>query len=163
MENFIQLSKKVRLSLLGLSVLVIILDQLTKQLVRSSLNLYQVKSFLPFWNWTLAFNEGAAFSFLANQSGWQKIFFALIAFIVSVGLIYFILTKSYSLLAGIAFGFILGGALGNLIDRVVAGKVTDFIDWYIGSHHWPAFNVADSFITVGVTLLIIDSIFFSKK
>ena len=163
MDQIIQLTKKSRFGLLGLSIIVIVLDQLTKQLVLKSLSLYQVKPFLPFWNWTLAFNEGAAFSFLANQSGWQKVFFALVALVVSIGLIYFILTKAYNALAGVAFSFILGGALGNLIDRIRAGKVTDFIDWYIGNHHWPAFNVADSFITIGVTLLIIDSIFFSKK
>ena len=111
----------------------------------------------------LAYNEGAAFSFLANEGGWQKIIFALFAGLVSLALIYYLLRKSYQLIAGFAFSFILGGALGNLIDRIYAGKVTDFIEWFAGSYHWPAFNLADSFITVGVTLLIIESVFFNKK
>jgi len=158
-----QLSKPCRFGLLGLSLIVIVLDQISKYIARSNLDLYQMKPVMPFWNWTLAYNEGAAFSFLASQNGWQKVFFATIAAAVSIGLIYYIMTKAYHLVAGIAFSFILGGALGNLTDRIVAGKVTDFIDWYVGNHHWPAFNVADSFITVGVTLLIIDSLFISKK
>ena len=152
-----------RLSLLVLSIAMICADQLSKAFVRGHLTEFQVKPFLPCWNWTLAFNEGAAFSFLANQSGWQKIFFGLIATVVSISLVYFILRKSYQLIAGVAFSLILAGALGNLIDRLIAGKVTDFIDWYVGTHHWPAFNVADSCITVGVTLLIIESVFFSKQ
>lgn len=152
-----------RLSLLALTIVMIGLDQFTKAIVRANLSLFQVKPFLPFWNWTLAYNEGAAFSFLATQGGWQKLFFGLIASVVSIGLIYYLLKKSYKLIAGLAFSLVLAGALGNLIDRLVAGKVTDFIDWYVGNHHWPAFNVADSCITVGVTLLIIDSLFFSKQ
>ncbi|WP_245866355.1 signal peptidase II [Aquella oligotrophica] len=158
-----ELTKSCRMGLLGISLIVIVLDQISKYIVRGHLELYQLKPVMPFWNWTLAYNEGAAFSFLASQNGWQKIFFAGIAIAVSIGLIYYIMTKPFNLLAGLAFSFILGGALGNLIDRIVAGKVTDFIDWYVGTHHWPAFNVADSFITVGVTLLIIDSLFVSKK
>lgn len=151
-----------RLSLLGLSTLMIILDQISKFYVRGHLELYQIKPFAPFWNWTLAYNEGAAFSFLANQGGWQKIMFGSIAGIVSLGIIYFILRKTYTTISGFAFSLILSGALGNLIDRFSHGKVTDFIDWYVGTHHWPAFNVADSCVTVGVTLLIIESIFFNK-
>lgn len=158
-----QLSTTCRLGLIGLSIIVIALDQFTKYLARTHLELYQFKPLVPFWNWTLAYNEGAAFSFLANQGGWQKIFFAVIAAFVAIGLVYYLLVKSYSLLSGIAFSFILGGAVGNLTDRIVAGKVTDFIDWYVGVHHWPAFNIADSFITVGVVLLVIDSLFCGKK
>ena len=152
-----------RFGLLGISLLILILDQITKYIVRSNFTLYEVKPVMPFWNWTLAFNEGAAFSFLANQGGWQKIFFAAISIIVSIGLIYYILKHTYSGISGLAFSFILGGAIGNLIDRVYAGKVTDFIDWYYGTYHWPAFNVADSAVCVGVTLLIIESIFFIKS
>lgn len=152
-----------RLMLLGLSGLIIGLDQLSKAAVRQHLQLYQIKAFLPHWNWTLVYNEGAAFSFLADQSGWQKIIFTLLAMVVAVGLIYYIVFKSYNVLAGLAYGCILGGALGNVIDRLVAGKVTDFIDWFVSGHHWPAFNLADSCISIGVSLLLIDHIFFTPK
>lgn len=161
MEKNLKLS--CRVSLLILAIMMIAIDQWTKLFVRNSLAEFQVKPFLPFWNWTLVYNQGAAFSFLANQGGWQKLFFGGIALTVSAGLVYYILRKSYHLLSGIGFSLILSGAVGNLIDRLIAGKVTDFIDWYVGTNHWPAFNVADSCITVGVTLLIIESIFFSKK
>ncbi len=157
------LSLSARVALLGLSAIVIILDQITKHIVRNNINLFEIKPVMPFWNWTLAYNEGAAFSFLSHAGGWQKIFFGVIAILVSAGLIYYILSKTYHVIAGIAFSFILGGALGNLVDRITAGKVTDFIDWYVGNYHWPAFNLADSFICVGVALLIIDSLFISKR
>ena len=158
-----KISTSCRVGLLGISIIVIILDQISKHFARSSLELYLPKAFLPSWNWTLMYNEGAAFSFLGNQGGWQKIMFAGFAIVVSAALIYYIMRKSYQMIAGVAFSFILGGALGNLVDRITAGKVTDFIDWYVGTHHWPAFNLADSFICVGVTLLVIESLFFSKK
>lgn len=161
MEKQIKLS--CRVSLLILAVVMMGLDQFTKAVVRANLSEFQIKPFLPFWNWTLVYNQGAAFSFLANQGGWQKLFFGGIALTVSAGLVYYIMRKSYYLLSGIGFSLILSGAVGNLVDRLIAGKVTDFIDWYVGTNHWPAFNVADSCITVGVTLLIIESIFFNKK
>lgn len=154
---------KCRLGLLALAIVMILVDQWTKSIVRANLADFQVKEFLPFWNWTLVYNEGAAFSFLANQGGWQKVFFGAIAVAVSVGIVYFILRKTYTTVSGLAFSLILSGALGNLIDRLQHGKVTDFIDWYVGTHHWPAFNVADSCICVGVALLVIESLFFSKK
>lgn len=152
-----------RYGLLGLSALVVILDQLSKYVIRRNFEIYEVKNFMPGWNWMLAYNEGAAFSFLSSQSGWQQLMFGGIALVVAVALIYYLLWKSYHLLAGLGFSFILGGALGNLIDRIADGRVTDFIDWYAGNYHWPTFNVADSFITVGVALLIIEGIFVSKK
>ncbi len=157
------LSWKCRFGLLGFSFIIIILDQITKEVARHNLMLYQVKPFVQYWSWTLAYNKGAAFSFLADQSGWQKLFFGLVALIVSICLVYYILNRSYSRLSGIALSFILGGALGNLIDRILYGEVTDFVLWYYRSHSWPAFNVADSFITVGITLLIIENVFFGKK
>lgn len=152
-----------RFGLLALSAILIALDQWTKAIIRNSFELYQVKPFLPHWNWVLVYNEGAAFSFLADQSGWQKIVFGAIALIVSIGIIYFILKKTYSTISGFAFSLIMAGALGNLIDRSMHGKVTDFVDWFVGNHHWPAFNVADSCVCVGVALLIIESIFFAPK
>jgi signal peptidase II len=152
-----------RFSLLGLSVLLMLLDQLSKSYARTSLSLFQPHEFLPHWNWTLIYNEGAAFSFLANQGGWQKIIFSRFALIVAMGIIYFLICKTYTKLIGLAFSLILSGALGNVVDRLLHGKVTDFIDWYWGSYHWPAFNLADSCITVGVCLLIIDGIFYGKQ
>lgn len=145
-----------------LGLIVIGLDQLTKHIARDKLGFSEPITVMPHWNWTLNYNQGAAFSFLANQASWSKIFFGIVAVIVSLGLIYYILYRSYSLVTGIALGFILGGAIGNLVDRIIYGRVTDFIDWYYGSYHWPTFNVADSFISVGVTLLILESIFVKK-
>lgn len=157
------LAVKYRLSLLGLSIIVILLDQFTKQVARANLVFQHIKTFIKFWDWTLIYNEGAAFNFLADQGGWQKVLFISISFLVSVVLIYYILRKSYSVVTGIAFSYILGGAIGNTIDRVIDGKVTDFIYWHIGAHYWPAFNVADAFVCIGVTLLIIESLFFGKN
>lgn len=158
-----QIKSSTRVSLLIISIVMIVIDQITKYVVRSNLFEYQMKPFLPSWNWVLVYNKGAAFSFLGDQSGWQKVMFGLIALVVSIGIVYYLLRKNYQLISGFAFSLILAGAVGNLIDRLIAGKVTDFIDWYVGTHHWPAFNFADSCISVGVALLIIESLFFTKK
>lgn len=158
-----QIKSSTRVSLLILSIVMIVIDQITKYVVRSNLFEYQMKPFLPSWNWVLVYNKGAAFSFLGDQSGWQKVMFGLIALVVSIGIVYYLLRKNYQLISGFAFSLILAGAVGNLIDRLIAGKVTDFIDWYVGTHHWPAFNFADSCISVGVALLIIESLFFTGK
>lgn len=155
--------RKNRFWLLGLSLLIILLDQLTKHIVRRNLSLYEVKGFMPYWNWTLAYNQGAAFSFLADKGSWPKVFFGVIAVLVSIGLVYYILNRAYSCLTGFGLSLILGGAVGNLIDRIVEGRVTDFVDWHYGTHHFAAFNLADSAISVGVALLIIESLFFSQK
>lgn len=155
-----QIKSSTRVLLLIFSIVMIVIDQLTKYVVRSNLFEYQMKPFLPSWNWVLVYNKGAAFSFLGDQSGWQKVMFGLIALVVSIGIVYYLLRKNYQLISGFAFSLILAGAIGNLIDRLIAGKVTDFIDWYVGAHHWPAFNFADSCISVGVALLIIESLFF---
>jgi signal peptidase II len=157
------ISLKARFGLLVMALAIILVDQITKLIARDNIELFTQKYVAPFWNWTLAYNTGAAFSLFANQGGWQRIFFGLIASVVAIGLVFFILNRKFSVLTGIAISFILGGAVGNLVDRVMVGHVTDFIDWHYGIHHWPAFNVADSFITVGVALLIIESLFFNKK
>ena len=162
-QNLPGLKRGSRIKLLLLSLVIIILDQVTKDIARNELELYVQKPFVKFWNWTLAYNQGAAFSLFADQGGWQRIFFGVLATVVAMGLVYYLLNKSYTKLSGVALCFVLGGAIGNLVDRIMFGRVTDFIDWYYGAHHWPAFNVADSFITVGVTLLIVESVFFTKK
>jgi signal peptidase II len=157
-----RIPQKYRFLFLTISFIMAMLDQLSKYYVRNNLTLFETRAFVPFWNWTLVYNQGAAFSFLANQGEWPKIFFGFVALIVSMCLVYFILNKRYSGLIGLALSLILGGALGNLIDRIIHGRVTDFIQWYYKTHYWPAFNVADSCITVGMVIIIIDSIFFAN-
>ena len=144
---------------LWLSLLIIVLDQLSKQLVEASLLVYEIIPLLPFFNLTLAYNEGAAFSFLSDQGGWQRWLFAILAMGVSLVLITWLrrLTVQERLLAA-ALSLIIGGALGNLIDRLLFGHVIDFLDFYYKSWHWPAFNVADSAIFIGVVLFLLDAV-----
>ncbi len=144
---------------LWLSAIVVILDQLGKQAVEESFVLYERLAVTGFFNLTLAYNQGAAFSFLADAGGWQRWFFAVLAVLISTYLIYWLtkLEKDRVLLPmGIAL--IVGGAVGNVIDRLLYGHVIDFLDFYIGSWHWPAFNLADSAITLGVILFLLDSV-----
>ncbi len=150
---------------LVLSALVIVLDQLTKWVAVSELQLYQQVPIIDdMFSFTLAYNTGAAFSFLADASGWQRWLFAVIAVVVSIVLCVWLarLDRSKKLEA-IALALILGGAIGNLYDRVIHGKVTDFIlvHWQ-QSWFFPAFNIADSAITVGAALLLFD-MFFGRK
>ncbi len=143
---------------LNLSALVIIFDQLTKWLMSSWLDLYETVAVVPYFNLTLAHNYGAAFSFLASAGGWQRWFFTLLAVVVSLVLIIWMKRlKANARLEAISLALILGGAIGNVIDRVMHGYVIDFLDVYVGSYHWPAFNIADSAICVGAVLLIFDS------
>lgn len=143
---------------LNLSALVIVFDQLSKWWANSALELYQSIAVLPFFNITLAYNHGAAFSFLASESGWQRWFFTGLAVVVSIVLLFWLKRlKTDAKLEAISLALILGGALGNVIDRVIHGYVIDFLDVYYGTYHWPAFNVADSAICIGAILLILDS------
>jgi len=143
---------------LWLSALVAALDLATKAVASHYLVLYQPVPVFPGFNWTLAHNSGAAFSFLASESGWQRWFFSVIALVVSIGITIWIkrLKPTETWLA-VALALVLGGAVGNLWDRVTLGYVVDFIDVYYQQSHWPAFNIADSAISVGAVLLIIDS------
>ncbi len=144
---------------LWLSLLVIVLDQLTKLWASSALSYGDPLAILPSFNLTLMFNTGAAFSFLNQAGGWQRWLFAFIALVVSAVLLLWMrrLNRSERWLA-IALALVLGGALGNLIDRLYLGYVIDFVDVYYDKWHWPAFNVADSAIFIGVVMLIIDSL-----
>ncbi len=143
---------------LNLSALVIVFDQLSKWWADSALELYQSIAVLPSFNITLAYNHGAAFSFLASESGWQRWFFTGLAIVVSTILLFWLKRlKSDAKLEAASLALILGGALGNVIDRVVHGYVIDFLDIYYGTYHWPAFNIADSAICIGAILLIFDS------
>ncbi|GAA6205279.1 signal peptidase II [Thalassotalea sp. SU-HH00458] len=143
---------------LWLTAIFLIIDQITKQWVAGSMELYQSINILPFFNITYAQNHGAAFSFLADQSGWQRWFFTSIAAIASVVFLVWLkrTPKEQPLLAA-ALACMLSGALGNLIDRSMFGYVIDFLDFYVKGYHWPTFNVADSIIFVGAALMIIDS------
>jgi signal peptidase II len=143
---------------LNLSALVIIFDQLSKWLMSSWLDLYETVAVVPYFNLTLAHNHGAAFSFLASAGGWQRWFFTILAIVVSVVLtVWMKRLQANAKLEAISLALILGGAIGNVIDRVAHGYVIDFLDVYVGSYHWPAFNIADSAICVGAVLLIFDS------
>jgi len=142
---------------LWLSLLIVVLDQLTKIWATHSLIFNQPTAILPFFNLTLLHNTGAAFSLLANAGGWQRWFFTILAVGVSIILITWLarLKRDQYGLAS-ALSLILGGAIGNVIDRINYGYVIDFLDFYYNSWHWPAFNLADSAITVGAVILMID-------
>ena len=146
------------LKYLFITSLVIVFDQVSKWLMVSWLSLYETVVVMPYFNLTMAHNEGAAFSFLAQAGGWQRWFFIGLALIISVVLfVWLAKLKSTEKLEAISLSLILGGAIGNVIDRISYGYVVDFIDLYIGHNHWPVFNIADSAICIGAILLIADS------
>lgn len=136
----------------------------TKHLANTSLEFAQPVKITGFFNLTLLYNHGAAFSLLSNaQTSWQMIVFSLISLVAAIVLTYLIIKQpSNAKLNFLSFSLILGGALGNFYDRAFQGYVIDFLDFHIGNYHWPAFNIADSAITCGVILLILAS-FFNKK
>jgi signal peptidase II len=142
---------------LGLSAAVIVVDQITKWAILAR---FRPGERLPvirdLFDLVLAFNPGAAFSFLSTASGWQRYAFAGLAVVISAGLVWF-LRRPGSALLHLGLALILGGAIGNLIDRLWIGEVVDFLLVYYRSWSWPAFNVADSAITIGAALLILDS------
>ena len=148
---------------LGLSLLAIVLDQGSKLIIDSSMQLYQSIPVLPSFNLTYVHNTGAAFSFLSGAGGWQRWFFAGLALGISIIIAIWLsrLQKHETLLA-IALSLVLGGAVGNLIDRLAYGYVIDFLDVYYGNWHWPAFNIADSAITLGVALMLLESFGLGK-
>ena len=141
---------------LSISLVVLAVDLWTKSLAENALHLYQRIEVLSFFNFTLAYNSGAAFSFLADAGGWQRWFFTAIALLASVVIVGWLLKLRGERMVAIALALILGGALGNLWDRVTLGHVVDFLDFHWAGYHFPAFNIADSAITVGAVLLIID-------
>lgn len=146
-----------------LSLLVILADQASKYWALSSLVAYQPEPLMPMVNFTLAYNTGAAFSFLSGVGGWHRWFFAVFSTIMSVVLVVWLIRlPSRAVLQCLALSLILGGAIGNLYDRAVLGHVVDFIDVYYQNHHWPVFNIADSAICLGVFFLILD-MGFAKK
>ena len=142
---------------LALALVILILDLATKYWVESRLALGEHIPVTDFFNLVLAYNKGAAFSFLSNESGWQRWFFSAIAAGASLLIVWLLHKHTTNALFCVALSLILGGALGNLYDRITLGHVVDFLDFYINNHHWPAFNVADSAICIGAALLVTDS------
>lgn len=143
---------------LWLAGAVVLLDQWTKALIQERLRLFQTVVLLPVLEITRVTNRGAAFSFLNDASGWQRWLFATLAIVVSVALMVWLrrIDRRSRLLAG-GVALILGGAVGNLIDRLRIGEVVDFITAHWGPHYFPSFNVADSAITIGAVLLLLDA------
>ncbi len=147
---------------LTLSFAVIILDQLTKFYAAQELILYQPIHIVPGFNLTLMHNTGAAFSFLSQAGGWQRWFFIGLTSVISTAIViwmYGVPANRRWLLFALAF--VLGGAMGNLWDRVALGYVVDFIEVYYKDMYWPAFNIADSAISIGAVMLIIDAFWFN--
>ena len=147
---------------LFLSILILFIDQLTKWKMVKVVSLHDFVEVTPYFNLTMAHNYGAAFSFLADAGGWQRYFFIIITVIISLILVVWLSRlERYQRGEAFALSLILGGALGNLVDRVIYGYVFVFIDIHYAGYHWPAFNVADMAIVAGAILLIMDS--FKKQ
>lgn len=140
------------------SVLIFGFDQITKVAISRYLLPYQTISVTSFFNLALVYNSGAAFSFLASAGGWQRYFFIILSLGISGFIVFWLRKKGDQPLLATGLSLILGGACGNLCDRLLYGKVVDFLDFYWAHYHWPTFNVADMAITVGATLLIWDSL-----
>ena len=140
---------------LWISLLVIVLDQIAKQIAEQLLTPHTAVEFMPFFDWYLTYNTGAAFSFLAGAGGWQRWLFAVIAIVIS-GVILNWLRRlpGDETLTAVSLSLILGGAIGNLIDRIYLGHVIDYIQVWLGSYPFPAFNIADAAISVGAVMLI---------
>lgn len=143
---------------LALSLLAVVLDQVSKWAIDSSMQLYQSIPLVPYFNLTYLRNTGAAFSFLSEAGGWQRWFFAGLAIVISAVIgVWLARLKEHETVLAVALSLALGGAIGNLIDRLAYGYVIDFLDVYYQTWHWPAFNIADSAITLGVVLMLLES------
>lgn len=158
------MKQKTGLQFLWLSLAVLIVDLFTKYLVVQRFELYESINVMPMFNLTYTRNYGAAFSFLADHSGWQKYFFLGLAVVISIALIVMLFKNKASLkLQNSAYALIIGGAIGNAIDRAYHGYVVDFLDFYWDIYHYPVFNIADIAIVCGAGLLILESILDSRK
>ncbi len=146
---------------LWLAAAIIALDQASKWVILATLRPGDSIYVAPFWNWVLTFNAGAAFSFLSDAGGWQRWFFTLLALGVSGWIVVLLRQNTQVFRLSLALTLVLGGALGNVIDRIRFGAVVDFVQWHVAGYYWPAFNVADSAITLGAIFLVWDQ-FFSK-
>lgn len=149
---------------LWLSLLAVVLDQASKLVVDNTMQLYESIPLVPYFNLTYVHNTGAAFSFLSDAGGWQRWLFAALAIIISgVLAVWLARLQKHEALLAVALSLVLGGAIGNLIDRVAYGYVIDFLDVYYQDWHWPAFNIADSAITLGVILMLAESLGFGRN
>ena len=155
--RMLNLFRQSGLRFLWLAVVVFVIDQVTKHWIVANLEPYQAIQYTSFFNLTHVYNYGAAFSFLSDAGGWQRWFFSILSSVVSavIAVWIFRLPKA-KWIESLALALILGGALGNLYDRVALGYVVDFLDFHWSGWHFPAFNVADSAITIGAVLLILD-------
>jgi signal peptidase II len=142
---------------LTMALIVLVLDLASKHWVESILLHGQQIPLTDFFNLVLTYNAGAAFSFLSDASGWQRWFFSGIAAAASILIVYLLRKHAAEKLFCLALSLVLGGALGNLWDRITLGHVVDFLDFHVGGYHWPAFNVADSAIFLGAMFLIVES------
>jgi len=147
----------------ALAGLVVVLDQISKWVVLENISFGETIYVAPFWNWVLAFNPGAAFSLLADQPGWQRWFFTVLALAISGWIAFMLRQHPQQKLLSLALTLVMGGALGNVIDRVRFGAVVDFVQWHVAGYYWPAFNIADSAITIGAVLLVIEQFTATNK
>ena len=152
-----QKSRVAWLHWLWLSLIVLVLDQVTKYAISASFQFGESRYILSWFNLVLAHNTGAAFSVLAGASGWQREFFIAMTVTISLVLIWMLKNNHTNRGLSIALALVIGGAFGNLYDRVMHGYVVDFVQWHVAGYYWPAFNVADSAICLGAGLLIVDS------
>src|SRR4051812_19152860 len=141
-----------------LSAAVVVADLASKAWISHVFAPGEMRVVTPFFNLVLVYNTGAAFSFLANAGGWQRWFFMAVLIAVSVAVVVMLRRRAGQKLLACALALVLGGALGNLYDRVTLGHVVDFVQLHAAGYYWPAFNVADSAITIGVALLVWDSL-----
>jgi signal peptidase II len=149
---------------LWLALAVILLDQLTKQVAERMLTLYESVYVMPLFDLTLLYNKGAAFSFLSDQDGWQRWFFTVLAMVVvTVLTVWLWRLKQQEKWIAVSLSLIIGGAVGNVIDRILFGHVIDFLHFHYQQHYWPAFNIADSAITIGVAIMMYDALILAKK
>ena len=139
---------------LAIATITLLLDQLSKWTALSNLQIGLPEPVLPFMNWLLLFNPGAAFSFLAQGGGWQRWFFTILGLLACIYIFWLLRKNQNDKSLCVALSLILGGALGNVLDRLMFGAVVDFIDLHYGNWHWPAFNIADSAICIGAALII---------
>ncbi len=146
-----------------LAIIIILADQFTKTLIVGYYKLGDSTPATSFFNIVRAHNTGAAFSFLAGAGGWQRWFFTGIGAVATIFILWMLRSHHGQKLFAFALACILGGAIGNVIDRLVHGYVVDFLDFFYGTWHFPAFNIADSAITVGATCLILDEILRVKR
>lgn len=141
---------------LAFAALVVVLDQFFKIVIVRSFTFGESRPVTGFFNLVLVYNKGAAFSFLADAGGWQRWFFTGLGLAVGAFIVWLLFRHAGQKLFSLAVSLVLGGAIGNVIDRIVYGHVVDFLDFHLRGYHWPAFNVADCAITVGAVLLIVD-------